>query len=59
MFIRIILTLAFFAFGYFLFRLIMFQVEGKRCPACNGQGYWVGTRGDRNTCKECDGSGRG
>jgi len=56
--IRIILIIAFFGVGYMLFRLIMLQVEGKRCPGCNGQGYWVGTRGDKNTCKDCAGSGR-
>lgn len=31
----------------------------NKCSSCNGLGYWVGTRGEHNSCKDCGGSGKG
>lgn len=30
----------------------------NNCSDCEGQGYWLGTRGEKNPCKTCNGSGR-
>jgi len=30
----------------------------KKCNKCEGLGYWVGTRGDKQNCDVCRGSGK-
>jgi len=34
------------------------MVNLNRCPSCSGLGYWEGTRGERNRCKDCAGTGK-
>lgn len=48
------------AIVYFLVRQILSQVHFKfnKCEYCDGKGYWLGTRGDKNHCKVCDGTGK-
>jgi DnaJ-class molecular chaperone len=45
---------------YFLVRLIasQFNISFNRCKECNGLGYWKGTRGEKNECKACHGTGK-
>jgi DnaJ-class molecular chaperone len=45
---------------YFLIRLIasQFNFNFNQCKACNGLGYWKGTRGEKNECKVCHGTGK-
>jgi len=38
-------------------RMIMKSRKYKTCSSCQGKGFWQGTRGDKNTCKICDGQG--
>lgn len=42
---------------YFIYNLLS-AYRNTMCPRCEGKGYWLGTRGDKNYCKACDGSGR-
>jgi hypothetical protein len=51
-FIIIALTLL----GYFV--LLPALSKFKKCDKCEGQGFWIGTRGDRQNCNICKGSGK-
>ncbi|MEO1627032.1 MAG: hypothetical protein AAFV25_17900 [Bacteroidota bacterium] len=42
----------------FLIRIAVLLLQSKDCKHCDGQGHWKGTRGDRNVCKVCNGSGQ-
>ncbi len=55
---RFIFILVVFGVAFLLTRLVMSTIASKQCPNCNGQGYWKDTRGDRNFCKACDGTGQ-
>jgi DnaJ-class molecular chaperone len=33
------------------------KLRSNTCKSCDGEGYWEGTRGDRNFCKNCGGRG--
>lgn len=44
---------------YFLFKQIFSQVNFNKCEYCGGKGYWQGTRGEKNHCKVCNGTGKG
>ncbi|MEM1324072.1 MAG: hypothetical protein AAGG75_27670 [Bacteroidota bacterium] len=57
MYIRILIILLAVAFVYILFRLFMHQPSSKICQRCAGRGYWTGTRGEKNHCKPCRGTG--
>ena len=57
MLVKILVTLVIGGFAFFVIRSF-FVKPGNRCRACDGTGYWLGTRGDKNTCKECAGSGK-
>jgi len=56
--IRILYIAIFFAILYFVFKMILKFINSFNCANCQGLGYWEGTRGDRNTCKVCDGTGK-
>jgi DnaJ-class molecular chaperone len=32
--------------------------SSQKCQKCEGQGYWIGTRGDRQNCDVCKGTGK-
>lgn len=55
-------TLVFYAFVigliYTLGKRFIQSMDQSRCPSCEGKGYWVETRGEKNTCRACGGSGR-
>ncbi len=42
---------------YFIFRVVMSVWQAQFCQHCKGEGYWKGTRGDRNFCSACNGTG--
>ena len=56
--IRLFLTAIVIAFTLYLIYNLLSAVRNNMCPDCEGKGYWLGTRGDKNHCKTCDGSGR-
>lgn len=53
-----LLLLAFIVGGlYFLVQKLLLSRNSNQCSYCEGLGYWKGLRGDRNNCKECNGTG--
>jgi len=49
-------------FGYLVFKGILYLFsevfsDTKRCPRCEGKGWWQNTR-NREKCEWCQGSGR-
>ncbi len=45
---------------FFLFKQIYDNVNLgiNSCEYCDGKGHWLGTRGEKNRCKVCNGSGK-
>ena len=58
MLIRIFFVAVIFGIAYLILRGIVYQMNANNCLSCEGQGYWKGTRGEKNICKTCDGSGK-
>ncbi|SER01791.1 hypothetical protein SAMN05444359_12187 [Neolewinella agarilytica] len=56
--LRIIIVFLFLGGLLFLGKLVVNSLNTKKCNNCKGKGYWIGTRGDRNNCKVCDGTGQ-
>jgi len=58
--IRIVVLLVILALAGFIVFVVMklLSQNHNRCRNCNGQGFWKGTRGEKNTCKVCKGSGK-
>lgn len=46
---------------YFLIKQIFSNVNINlnKCEYCEGKGHWLGTRGEKNRCKVCNGTGKG
>lgn len=55
---RIILIAGILGAAYLITKLVMSLLTANNCKDCFGEGYWVGTRGDRNTCHTCSGTGK-
>ncbi len=44
---------------YFLAKAVASFINGmNQCRICAGQGYWRGTRDERNNCTACKGTGK-
>ncbi|MEM6723356.1 MAG: hypothetical protein AAF598_04915 [Bacteroidota bacterium] len=56
--IRIIFVILVALIAFYVVGLSVKMINSKRCQACEGQGYWKGTRGDINQCTQCAGTGR-
>lgn len=56
--IRILFVVLIFAGAYFTFKTLLGFINANRCTNCDGRGYWQGTRGEKNFCETCDGTGR-
>jgi len=56
--IRIVIILAVIGIVIYLINLFIASVKSNRCKHCEGYGYWKGTRGEKNFCKVCDGTGK-
>lgn len=58
----ILRILFYFVLLYGAFELVKFLfLKAKtinQCEYCDGLGYWLGTRGEKNHCKRCDGGGK-
>ena len=53
------MTFAGVCFAYYLLQKGMVKVaQRNNCLECQGKGYWEGTRGEKNRCKICDGTGK-
>ena len=57
--IRLIFIFILIVLVYFFIKRVLDNIQNPRgnCPTCDGQGYWYATRGEREYCRECDGSG--
>jgi len=58
MIIKLIGIALIFGIAYLLLKGFVFGMNANNCGACEGKGYWQGTRGEKNTCKTCNGSGK-
>lgn len=57
----ILIVFAFMLVFYFINQIlphINFKAAMNPCDSCEGKGFWLGTRGDKNHCKVCDGTGQ-
>ncbi len=36
----------------------LYQANSNACEVCKGEGFWRGTRGEKNPCRACGGSGK-
>jgi len=57
--LRIIILLI--SIGILIYVLTKFygMLRFNQCASCDGLGYWESTRGERNPCKTCAGTGKG
>jgi len=55
---RVIIVVVVFALLYFMRYAFIELLRASNCQSCNGTGYWEGTRGERNRCDKCNGSGK-
>lgn len=58
MIFRILLFVAVIGAIMYAINLFMNPSEFIRCKKCEGKGYWLSTRGLRDTCDECGGAGK-
>ncbi len=59
--IRLLLFLVLIGGLIYLFRLMHPLLQNmffKKCDYCDGKGFWRGTRGEKNHCKQCMGTGK-
>jgi DnaJ-class molecular chaperone len=56
--IRVVLVIIVAIVIISIFKILYSLMPIRKCPECHGHGYWIGTRGDKNTCKLCQGSGK-
>jgi DnaJ-class molecular chaperone len=42
----------------YLFKGFFFNSDYKKCGKCEGKGYWIALRGEKNKCDACQGSGK-
>ena len=56
--IRLLFAALIIGVALFLINTLISLYRASLCPDCEGQGYWEGTRGDKNFCKTCNGRGR-
>ena len=55
---RIILIIVIFGAAYLIVKAVKVFLVRNKCEDCNGHGYWLGTRGERNDCRTCRGTGK-
>lgn len=58
MIFRILLFAAVIGAAFYTVKLLLTPSGFVRCKKCEGKGYWLSTRGLRDTCDECGGVGK-
>lgn len=58
MIFRVLVILLIVGLAYYLIRTVTGNSEYKSYQKCNGQGYWKATRGEKDKCDVCEGSGK-
>ncbi len=55
---RIVIIIVVFGLLYLMRYAFIGLLKASNCKSCKGTGYWEGTRGERNRCDECNGTGK-
>ena len=55
---RLILVLFVLSILYFLFSKFLPITNSHQCAKCEGKGYWRATRGEKEKCDACMGTGK-
>lgn len=58
MLVRLILILIIIGAAYYLYKNILASAKFVKCRKCDGQGYWIAMRGEKEKCDVCRGAGR-
>lgn len=58
MIFRILLFAAVIGAVIYAVNLLLNPSEFVRCQKCKGKGYWLSTRGLKDTCDDCGGVGK-
>jgi len=56
--IRFLIIIVLILLIVFLVRALTPRSEYTLCERCDGRGYWLATRGERDKCDACGGSGK-
>lgn len=56
--IRLLLLLLILSISGIIIYVVIKLFASSLCANCDGLGYWEGTRGEKNTCKVCGGTGK-
>lgn len=55
---RLLLLLLFIGGLYFIIKKSKGDPYFIKCGKCDGKGYWIAMRGEKDTCDNCNGSGK-
>lgn len=55
--VRFLIIVVIIAALFYVFKGF-FSSDYKKCHKCEGKGYWIALRGEKNTCDACQGSGK-
>jgi hypothetical protein len=58
MLLRILFIVALMGVGYYLYRKLSYPSAYINCGKCQGKGYWIAMRGEKDKCDVCMGSGK-
>ncbi|TSE06350.1 MULTISPECIES: hypothetical protein [Aquimarina] len=58
MIFRLLVIFLAIAGAYYIIRNVFGNSEYKSCKKCDGKGYWIAMRGEKDKCDICKGSGR-
>lgn len=56
--IRVLIAIVFIACIYFIIKGLRNNSPFEKCRKCDGMGYWIATRGEKEKCNLCKGSGQ-
>lgn len=58
MILRILFIIALMGIGYYLYRKLSNPSAYVNCGKCQGKGFWIAMRGEKEKCDVCMGSGK-
>lgn len=56
--IRLVFIVLIIGVLLYLVKVFMGNSNYKKCGKCEGKGYWIALRGEKNKCDACQGSGK-
>ena len=54
---RLLIIILLAAIVYYIIKKIIPKSEYRSCQKCNGKGYWIAMRGEKEKCDICKGAG--